>query len=61
MERNLVTTGQLGDQLGVTHQRVADIIRRAADFPEPEIVLPNGTRVWRRDVPCRDESETAPA
>ena len=47
---NLVTTGQLGVGLGVTHQRVAEIIRMAEDFPEPEVTLPNGTRLWRQDV-----------
>ena len=42
MANNLVTTGQLGESLGVTHTRVADIIRNAEDFPEPEVVLPTG-------------------
>lgn len=50
MANNLVTTGQLGESLGVTHTRVADIIRNAGDFPEPEVVLPNGTRLWRDEV-----------
>ena len=50
MANNLVTTGQLGESLGVTHTRVADIIRNAEDFPEPEVVLPNGTRLWRDEV-----------
>jgi len=51
MAHNLVTTGQIGEALGgVTHQRVADIIRNARDFPEPEVTLPNGTRLWRWDV-----------
>jgi len=26
------------------------LIRKADDFPEPEVVLPNGTRLWRQDV-----------
>jgi hypothetical protein len=47
---NLVTTGQIGAVLGVTSARVADLIRQAKDFPEPEVVLPNGTRLWRRNV-----------
>jgi hypothetical protein len=46
----LVTTGQIGSVLGVTSARVADLIRHAKDFPKPEVVLPNGTRLWRRDV-----------
>lgn len=50
MANNLVTTGQLGKSLGVTHTRVADIIRNAKDFPDPEIALPNGTRLWRKEV-----------
>lgn len=50
MTQDLVTTGQIGDALGVTHQRVADLIRNADDFPEPEVVLPNGTRLWRQDA-----------
>jgi hypothetical protein len=53
MADNLVTTGQIGEDLGVTHTRVADIIRNAEDFPDPEVVLPNGTRLWRRDVALR--------
>jgi len=50
MANDLVTTGQLGESLGVTHTRVADIIRNAEDFPDPEVTLPNGTRLWRREV-----------
>jgi len=50
MANNLVTTGQLGESLGVTHTRVADIIRNADDFPDPEVILPNGTRLWRDEV-----------
>lgn len=53
MAENLVTTGQLGERLGITHTRVAEIIRTARDFPEPEVVLPNGTRLWRQDVALR--------
>ncbi|MGH8994446.1 MAG: helix-turn-helix transcriptional regulator [Acidimicrobiales bacterium] len=53
MADNLVTTGQIGESLGVTHTRVADIIRNAEDFPDPEVVLPNGTRLWRREVALR--------
>jgi hypothetical protein len=50
MAQNLVTTGQLGESLGVTHTRVADIIRNADDFPDPEVILPNGTRLWHKEV-----------
>lgn len=53
MVNNLVTTGQLGETLGVTHTRVADIIRNADDFPIPEVILPNGTRLWRKEVALR--------
>lgn len=45
-----MTTGQIGEVLGVSHQRVSQIIRGADDFPEPEIILPNGTRLWLRKV-----------
>jgi hypothetical protein len=47
---NLATTGQIGNVLGITSARVADLIRKAEDFPEPEVVLPNGTRLWRQEV-----------
>lgn len=50
MAHNLVTTGQIGAVLDVTSARVADLIRQAKDFPEPEVVLPNGTRLWQRNV-----------
>ena len=50
MGQNFVTTGQLGESLGVTHTRVADIIRNASDFPAPEVILPSGTRLWRKEV-----------
>lgn len=50
MAHNLATTGQIGETLGITSARVADLIRQAEDFPEPEVVLPNGTRLWKREV-----------
>lgn len=56
---DLVTTGQIGEALGISHQRVAAIIREANrakgvdDFPEAEVTLPNGTRLWRRDSALR--------
>jgi hypothetical protein len=50
---DFVTTGQIGEELGITHQRVAALIREADDFPEPEVKLPNGTRLWRREVAIR--------
>lgn len=53
MRHYLATTGQIGRVLGVTSARVADLIRQAKDFPEPEVVLPNGTRLWREDVALR--------
>jgi hypothetical protein len=40
--------------MGLSHQRIAALIREAAEapggdpFPEPEITLPNGTRLWER-------------
>jgi len=50
MANDLVTTGQLGESLGVTHTRIAEVIRNADDFPDPEVTLPNGTRLWHKDV-----------
>lgn len=50
IEDDLVTTGQLGALLGVTHQRIAEIIRRSGDFPRPDVTLPNGTRLWYKNV-----------
>ena len=50
MAHNLVTTGQIGAVLGVTSARVADLIRQAKDFPKPDVVLPNGTRLWQQDM-----------
>jgi hypothetical protein len=50
IDDDLVTTGQLGALLGVTHQRVAEMIRRAGDFPKPDVTLPNGTRLWYKNV-----------
>ena len=50
----LVTTGQIAKELGYSRQRVDTIIRNAiGEFPEPEAVLANGVRVWRRDVVLR--------
>jgi hypothetical protein len=53
MAHDFVTTGQIGEALGISHQRVAAIIRDADDFPEAEVTLPNGTRLWRREVALR--------
>lgn len=51
---DFVTTGQIGEALGISHQRVATRIREAQNsddpFPDPEMVLPNGTRLWRRSI-----------
>jgi hypothetical protein len=47
---NLVTTGQIGEVLGISSARVADLIRHGEEFPLPEVTLPNGTRLWQRDV-----------
>lgn len=50
-----MTTGQIGGVLGISHQRVAAIIRDANGsegdkFPAAEVTLPNGTRLLRRAV-----------
>lgn len=49
----IVTNHLMGVQevarlLGVTRQRVDELSRTHADFPEPEAVLASG-RVWRRE------------
>ena len=53
MAIDLVTTGQIGQELGLSRQWVDKIISEAGDFPKPEIVLPNGTRLWRRTKAIR--------
>ena len=50
MAVDLVTTGQIGQKLGLSRQWVDKIIREADDFPAPEVVLPNGARLWRRET-----------
>jgi hypothetical protein len=55
LQDDLLTTGQLGQELGLSRQWVDKIIRDAAKlseeerFPLPEIVLPNGARLFKRD------------
>jgi hypothetical protein len=54
-QNDLLTTGQLGQELGLSRQWVDRIIRDAERlpkgerFPTPEVVLPNGARLFKRD------------
>jgi hypothetical protein len=54
-QHDLLTTGQLGQELGLSRQWVDRIIRDAERLPErerfpvPEVVLPNGARLFKRD------------
>jgi len=47
-----VTTTDIALALGYSRQRVDTIIRRAADFPEPDVVVGGnrGVRLWKRDA-----------
>jgi len=50
IEDDPVTTGQLGALLGVTHQRVDEMIRRSGDFPKTDVTLRNGTCLSYKNV-----------
>lgn len=45
---HLVGVHEIANLLGVSRQRVDEITRTHADFPEPEAVLASG-RVWKRE------------
>ncbi len=47
--RHLVGVAEIAEMLGVTRQRVNQLIKEAADFPTPEAELSAG-RIWRRDA-----------
>ena len=49
MAQPFVNKSDLSRALGITRQRVATIIEKADDFPEPVAKLDNGMVVWRRD------------
>jgi predicted DNA-binding transcriptional regulator AlpA len=46
---HLVGTPEIAKMLGVSRQRVDQLITAYQDFPKPEVVLTNG-RVWRRSA-----------
>jgi predicted DNA-binding transcriptional regulator AlpA len=56
VQDDLLTTGQLGQELGLSRQWVDKIIRDAEGgvekdrFPTPEVVLPNKARLWKKDI-----------
>jgi prophage regulatory protein len=45
---NLVSVTEIAEILGVSRQRVNQLIKSNSDFPAPEAELAIG-RVWRRD------------
>jgi len=47
--QDLVSVPEVAAMLGVSRQRVHQIIQSYADFPEPEAELGVG-RIWRRDL-----------
>jgi hypothetical protein len=59
VQNDLLTTGQLGQELGLSRQWVDRIIRdaeklsEAERFPAPLVVLPNGTRLFKRNPALR--------
>jgi len=47
--QDLVSVPEIAEMLGVSRQRVHQIIQAYADFPRPEAELAVG-RIWRRDL-----------
>jgi predicted DNA-binding transcriptional regulator AlpA len=47
MTSHLVGVSEIATMLGVSRQRVVQIIESYEDFPEPEVTLAAG-RVWKR-------------
>ena len=54
---HLVGIAEIAELLGVSKQRVHQLVRDAADFPEPEAVLSAGM-IWRRDAILQWARET---
>ena len=48
MAHDLVSVPEVAQILGVSHQRVHQLIHAYPDFPEPEAVLAVG-RIWKRE------------
>lgn len=46
---HLVGMGEIAKMLGVSRQRVDQIVATASDFPKPEVHLMSG-RVWMRSA-----------
>lgn len=56
MPRELLTTADVADVLGVGRSRVAKLATRRS-FPAPYAVTPRGLRLWRRaDVEAFDRT-----
>jgi predicted DNA-binding transcriptional regulator AlpA len=49
MPSDLVSTVEIAEMLGVSRQRVHQLMRSYSDFPEPEATLAVG-RIWRKAV-----------
>ena len=45
---HLVGTSEIGAMLGISRQRVDQIVRTDKRFPEPEATIGRGVRVWSR-------------
>lgn len=49
MTGHLVGVAEIASMLGISRQRVNEIVQTHSEFPRPEAELSAG-RVWRRDV-----------
>ena len=60
MSNHLVGSGEVAAMLGVTRQRVAQLVVDDPTFPRPEAVLSSG-RIWTREAIQRWQAETRSA
>jgi predicted DNA-binding transcriptional regulator AlpA len=44
-----MTSSQVADLLGVSRQRVDQMVKTDPTFPPPDVVLPSG-RIWKREA-----------
>ena len=47
---HLVGASEVAEILGVTRQRVDQLARTEEGFPEPEVTIGRGVRVWSREA-----------
>lgn len=45
----LMTSSQVAELLGISRQRVDQIVKTDPTFPPPDAVLPSG-RIWKRET-----------